>query len=468
MINQISINTSNLRHFISRHSAFLFRAFIVIGVLGLSALLAFKASQTQSTQIIIMFGGVGIGLVFLRWPFSGLIVISVASLLVQISGPGGINITVVLVALLAGLWIVNAVIFERKLTLVPSKTNLPIIAFIVVSILSFGVGQLPWFTVVNAAPLNAQLGGFSIYALSFLGFLLVANLIKDIRKLKWMTWLFIFTSAVYAITLLFPTLGRATKSIFPQMSSLFWIWLVALAFSQAVHNNELKLRWRLALGLLVLISLYILFFLKYDEKSGWIPAFIVIAVVLAFRSWKATLVICLIGIIVLVGFVPQVLGSEEYSVSTRLDAFWILLEIIKKSPVLGLGFANYYWYTPLFPIRGWAVQFNSHNNYLDILAQTGAIGMICFLWFNWRLTRIGWALRKRVKAGFAAAYLYGALGGLFGTLAAGVFGDWVLPFVYNIGLKGFQTSLLGWLFLGGIVVLEQIFSFSDHKTGEFE
>jgi hypothetical protein len=33
-------------------------------------------------------------------------------------------------------------------------------------------------------------------------------------------------------------------------------------------------------------------------------------------------------------------------------------------------------------------------------------------------------------------------------------GDWVLPFVYNIGMSGFRTGLVAWLFLGGLVVLE--------------
>jgi hypothetical protein len=34
--------------------------------------------------------------------------------------------------------------------------------------------------------------------------------------------------------------------------------------------------------------------------------------------------------------------------------------------------------------------------------------------------------------------------------------DWVLPFFYNIGLTGFRTSMLAWLFLGGLVSLEQM------------
>ena len=139
-----------------------------------------------------------------------------------------------------------------------------------------------------------------------------------------------------------------------------------------------------------------------------------------------------------------------------------MAKIIKISPVLGLGFANYYWYTPLFSIRGYAVSFNSHNNYLDITAQTGLLGLACFLWFLWEVGRLGWGLRERVPAGFAQAYVYGALGGLAGMAVAGFLGDWVLPFFYNVGLNGFRSSMIGWLFLGGLVSLEQMV-----MTGKF-
>jgi hypothetical protein len=41
-------------------------------------------------------------------------------------------------------------------------------------------------------------------------------------------------------------------------------------------------------------------------------------------------------------------------------------------------------------------------------------------------------------------------------VVAGMIGDWVLPFFYNIGLTGFRSSILGWLFLGGLVSIEQL------------
>jgi O-antigen ligase len=121
-----------------------------------------------------------------------------------------------------------------------------------------------------------------------------------------------------------------------------------------------------------------------------------------------------------------------------------------------LGFANYYWYTPLFPIRGYAVSFNSHNNYVDIVAQTGIVGLACFLLFLWELGRLAWRLRERAPAGFTQAYVCGAFGGLAGMVVVGLLGDWVLPFFYNIGLNGFRSSMLGWLFLGGLIVIDQV------------
>jgi O-antigen ligase len=121
-----------------------------------------------------------------------------------------------------------------------------------------------------------------------------------------------------------------------------------------------------------------------------------------------------------------------------------------------MGFANYYWYTPLFAIRGYFVKFNSHSQFVDLIAQTGIVGLACFVWIFIEIGLLGIKLVKSIPDGFAKAYVLGALGGLAGTLVAAYLVDWVLPFVYNIGMNGFRASILAWLFLGGIVSIEQI------------
>src|SRR6185436_12535052 len=87
--------------------------------------------------------------------------------------------------------------------------------------------------------------------------------------------------------------------------------------------------------------------------------------------------------LVVIGILYVALGliaSDDYSWGTRVDAWRIILEISRVSPLLGMGFSNYYWYTPLFPIRGYAVSFNSHSQYVDLIAQTGYLGLFAFLW----------------------------------------------------------------------------------------
>jgi O-antigen ligase len=180
------------------------------------------------------------------------------------------------------------------------------------------------------------------------------------------------------------------------------------------------------------------------------------------RSWRVGLTILLGGVLAGIPFIPQVLESESYSLSTRLEVLPIFWDLIQVNPIFGIGFANYHFYTELFSLRGWYTTFNSHNNYVDIAVQTGLLGLGCFLWFFGQVGVLGWQLRDRVTSGFAKGYVNGALGGWAAMLLVSALGDWVLPFVYNIGLSGFRVSVMGWFFLGGLVVLERVF----HPTSE--
>jgi len=65
-------------------------------------------------------------------------------------------------------------------------------------------------------------------------------------------------------------------------------------------------------------------------------------------------------------------------------------------------------------------------------------------------------LRWRVPAGFARAYVIGVMGGLAGSLVAALLADWIIPFAYNIGLRGFRSSVLFWFFLGGLLAIKRM------------
>ena len=451
------------------------RLLVIFGALILSAILPSMASQRVIILISLLLLGGSTVVIFMHWAPLGLLSLIIATLLVPFAiGTGtqtSINVTVLLLTLLMGLWLFDMIVQKRQLKLTPSKTNLPLVAFIIVSVFSFISGQLPWFIFAQSAPLLSQVGGLAVFFLSAGAFLLVANQIKEIVWLERLTWLFLILGGSYIAGQLLPMLGQVTNRLFQNGStgSLFWVWLVALAFSQSLFNQGLSLHWRLALGALVLSTFYVNIVQGQTWTSGWLPPLVSVVVInwaftsrFGFLVTTAAAAVATVNLQRISSFV--MVGGNAYSLMTRLEAWRILGEIVKVNPILGLGPANYYWYTPLFPILGYSVVFNSHNNYVDIIAQTGLLGLGCFLWFVWEVGRLGWQLRSRVPEGFARAYVIGALGGLAGTLAAGMLGDWFLPFVYNIGLNGFRASVLGWLFLGGLVVLEKTTNNSSKNT----
>jgi len=447
-----------LYHSLMRDRRFLQRIIVIAAVFFLTTVLGLKTSTFQTKLVFGFLGGILAVLAFLRWPSLGLIVVCVGGMVIPYSGPGGVNAIFPLVALLLCLWLLDMLVRERQIRLVASRTMWPLLAFMAASATSFVSGQLPWFTFAKQAPLVDQLGGFSIYILSACAFLLVANRVRDITWLKAITWTFVALAVIYVALSIFPETAGILKTVFQKTGSLFWIWLVAMAFSQLVINRDLPARWRLALLCIVLATLYVLFFQRFDQKSGWLPVIVTMVAIISIRYWRAGLVLA-VGVALSSWKLSSfILEAEQYSLTTRVEAWVIMAQIIRVNPVFGMGFSNYYWITPLFSILGWNVQFNSHNNYIDILAQTGLVGLAFFAWFILEVGRLAWRLRAGTPEGFARAYVYGALGGLLGTIVAGMLGDWVLPFVYNIGLDGFRISVLAWIFLGGLVVLDQIYT----------
>jgi hypothetical protein len=430
---------------------------LIAGLLVVSLSLAYLVSTPRGNIILLLIAGTGLVLVCLLRPALGLTTAALAGLIVPYVGPSGLNVTMIIVALLLAFWLLKLVVNRGQTRRAISRPVWALLAFVTVAGLALGVGQLPWYAFAPHAPLGAQLGGLAIVVLSAGTFLLSAYQVTELRWLRGMTWAFLALGAMTVLgRAVLPELGLNTLAWFQPTGSVFLIWLVAMAFSQAAYNRDLHPRWRVALGALVAMTLYVQLFMRFANKSAWVPTLICVAAIIGFRSWRSGLALVPVGAALAWYLAPSVVSTDAYSISTRFEAWSILGQIIKISPVLGLGFSNYYWYTPLFPIQGYAISFNSHNNYVDITAQTGLIGLACFVWFLWEVGRLGWRLRTRVPAGYAGAYVYGALGGLVGMVVAGMMGDWVLPFFYNVGLAGFRSSMLGWLFLGGLVSLTQM------------
>lgn len=369
-----------------------------------------------------------------------------------------LNAAILLLMGLSGLWFLGLIVKQTRFPAIETRHLAPALLLVIAVVISFFIGQLPWFQFAGSASMTAQIGGMVLFFLSVLGFLYAAVHLKNIRGIEITVWGFLAVATIYLIVRAAPSLRPYLGRFFEHggFGSLFYTWTGALAFAQLLFNRRLPWPARLALAGLVLLLFYATLGITPRWRSGWLPAAASVAVILGLRS-RYLLLPVFGGALVAAGpILRAIIADDAYSYNTRLEAWTLTAEIIKVNPLFGLGPSNYRHVTPLLGIRGYNVQFNSHNQYIDILAQTGLLGLLAFVWFFFEMTRLAWSLRLRVPEGFSRAYVYGCLGGIAGTLFAGMLGDWVLPFVYNVGFNGFRASLLAWLFLGGLVALDRI------------
>jgi hypothetical protein len=406
-------------------------------------------------------------IVQLKKPFWGLmtLVIMAVAFPVEFRGFAGVMMSssFPLTALVCAIWLLGIMIIDRGALFDSARVVYAALTFSGVTLIAFGVGQYPWFR-IEAAPLPAQVAQLGLFLLSVCLFLVVGHQLKHPAQLKWLTWMFLaagtITCVMQAVTQLNFVAKWTTRP--GSVGSLFWTWFVALSFSQALLNRSLSLRARAFLFGVTALSLYHGIFQIRSWASGWLPPLVALSVIFLITlprlSVGSALLAIPVGLFLARQFSDFLMHDEEYSVMTRGAAMQVMWQLIERSPLLGLGPANYYYYTQNFPILGWYVSFISHNNYLDLLAQTGLIGLLAFAWFAFEICWLTLRLYARLPEGFAKAYAIGACGGLAGSLASGMLGDWFIPFYYNAGILGFRSSLLFWVFAGGILALKRMTS----------
>jgi len=450
----------------------------------LSALFAYEGGR-YGKLIIFAVPAVLVFLFLLKNPQFGLISLIPVALLVPFELATGqiskINIIIIIVAFLLGLWVFDMVVFKRQIQLSSGLSTKITIVFMVFVLLSLLIGNLPWLGNIQGAPISAQIAGAVIFFLSLGVFLLVSHQVRDIRWIERMVWFFLFLGGIFMVTQRLSFGGFNFRSLFQYTATrgVFWTWLVALAFSQSLVNDTLRLPLRVLLIGLVVITIYFGLFVFRGWISGWLPPLVSVLMVLWLTKPRFALGITAVIILSIAlnwDFIYDELlfsGTEYtrnwWSLVTRQEAWKIVIEnIISRNPLFGVGPSNYYYYVSNIPIFGYYVPFNSHQQYLDIVAQTGVLGLFCFILFFIEIFRIGFHLLSKKLSAFSKAYVIGIVGGLIGVLVSGFLADWIIPFVYNVGLAGFRASYLTWLFIGGLVVIERIYQNGSRLNIQYE
>ncbi|MCB0012150.1 MAG: O-antigen ligase family protein [Anaerolineales bacterium] len=451
----------------------LLTAGIALAVLALAFLLGQRASALWLGLLVAALGA----LVLLIRPALGLLALVAAALLLPLEFSTGtevkLNPAALLIPALVLLWLLDSV-RRRRIHVVASRLNLPLALFLGAGLLSLVIGQATWD---SSVPIKSnfvlvQLAQWAIFAFSALVFWLTANLITHEQPLRRLTAFFLLVAGSVAIVRILPgtaaQVERLTTAAF--IRAPLWVLLTALAGGQLIWNHRLRLAWRVFLVAVLSASVVYAFVDQREALSNWVGLGAVFAVLVWLRfprlRWPLVALVLLMAV---AGLLFPTLydfagGDAEWAESgaSRLILIERVVDVTLRNPITGLGPAAYRPYASLEPLeipgnRLWfGAVISSHNNYVDLFAHVGVVGLALFGWFVVEVGRLSGRLRQRYRSGFAAGYVNGMLAAGVASLVIMLMADWILPFVYNIGFQGFQASVLVWLFLGGLVVLENM------------
>lgn len=439
---------------------------VILGALLVAAYIGYRPSGRMAQLPAAAGLGILLLILFSRYLPWALAALAPMAFLIDIKINTGtkvvFNVTYLFLVFVLATWLVRKVIFEKRLRLSPSPANLPALLFIAACLLGWVSSFLPWLPVAVVKPgALSQVGAFLLYSLSMGGLLIAADTWKDLRPIKFFTWTYLALGTAYIFAAVISRDWHVVNQWFVDAlfgNSAFWTLLAALAAGQALFNRDLG--WPLRGGLFVVVGLELGYLLLYRATwvSGWLPALIAVAVLVWLWDWRVGLALSTVGLL----FIPGLIGfwdtgvndaDQQWSSYTRFATWSIVFKLILINPITGLGPAAYSFYTQYFNYLGVFYVFNTHNNYFDIALQTGLVGLAIFVWLIVVIFQQGWLARRRALDGFSRGYINAVLAALVAVLISGTFADWFLPYVYNIGVPGFQGSLFIWLFAGGLLAI---------------
>ena len=445
--------------------------------------LAYNLGTQARLRWVLLPAAVIGAVILLQKPVLGLFGMIFAALLARFQFSTGtdvlLNPVVMLVPVMLGVWVLTTLV-HREALLIPSRINRPLFYFLLAGLFSLLISDVFWDPAVPRSGnfTMVQLAQWSVFAFSGGTLWLTGSIVRSEIWLKRLTFFFLILAGGLAMMLALPggfTFANqvATYALF---RAPFWVLLTALGGGQLLFNRKLSPGWRAFMVVSLAAVLYYAFGLQRERLSNMIGVVAVIYVLTWLRWPRLRMLLMLVPILAATALYPVLYnyagGDAKWDESGASRGVLIgrVIQVSLRNPITGIGPAAYRSYAGMEPLtyQGayWvSPQINSHNNYVDLFSQNGIVGLLLFLWVAIEITWLAWRLRRHFKDDFASAYVNSMLAAWAGALAIMFFADWILPFVYNIGFPGFQASILVWLFLGGLVVLERIATQNTQEAG---
>jgi hypothetical protein len=429
---------------------------LIVGLMGIG----FLTSRIPPQLVLIAIALPPVVLLALSRLEFGVLAIVLTAALVRFSLPTGTQSRIVasllMTMIFTALWLTRMLVVDKKLRLKPSWANIPLLSFVLVTFTSYVWGNAfrdPLVMVWSSWPF-VQIGALAVMVLLPGAFFLAANCLTDLKWIKWLTVTFI---VIGILEILGDYLHLPLD--FLQVRPMFPTWFICLAYSQVLFNRRIPMALRLLLLAFVGAWIYRVFFVQLTWLSAWLPTMLAVGAISVWRS-RWLLVVLLVIALVYVGTnlddlqAAYARESAESGV-TRLNAYAHNWRVTGKHFLFGVGPAGYAaYYMSYFPGEAMA----THSNYIDVVSQTGVVGLLAFLGFFLALALTVWDLlgRTRGRFDFTQAFGVGTSAGLLGVVVAMGLGDWLLPFVYTQTIAGFDYAVYSWVLLGAMVSLHRL------------
>lgn len=286
-------------------------------------------------------------------------------------------------------------------------------------------------------------------------FVLAASLVSTYAILQFVGLDFIVWQEPQMLNRTIATLGQ------PNFLASFLILTLPVSVFLLFKQNKFKFKFLILLAL----ALQLFALLTTGSRAAWLALIVTVSLVTIIYSWSykyyRNLLILPIFIISLLGLIylltpvrlQSLVNLNEGSIALRRSFYSSALKIIPLHPLVGTGLENgaeiiVSQYRP-----DWGIFMNVdsypdkvHNSYLDIIIQTGFIGLIFwlvlyafFIWQCWRLWLIPRGRSFALAAGASMfAYSFALLFGL--SDITGVFYFWILAAFVISGNLSLRTS----------------------------
>ncbi len=424
-----------------------------VAALGVATigLIALRFLSRGVTMVNLGLAGLVLAVLVLIRPQIGLYATVLCAGVVRVKAGTGTGSVVVAslgcAVVLCACWLAHRILHRERLNLLPRSIAIPgllLIGFTLFSLL-WGRATMDPRIIVPATFIRVQIAATLLFLVS-VGLLFIgADLLRD-RQAR--DWIMIALIAIGFGALPF----RALEIPLPLFSvfGLYGLWFIVLCWAHALTNDRLPdpLRWLLATGALGWLAVQ--FTLQRDWSSGWVPPGIALLLVTVILRPRLRIPLLLAGIglaIAFQSFFVNLMASETEQGSLggefgRFELWMRNIELLKDQILFGTGPAGYaLYYVALVPDKA----MSSHSNYIDILAETGVPGLLSFVALMLALGWLAWRTLPELTDGSDRAACAAVLGALPAVLQAMSLGDWVIPFVYNQTIAGFDHSVYTWL-----------------------